>query len=249
MKAPLLSLETSAALINRVAGESIGPLGSQLQAAVQRPLFALLVARHAAAAQGATGVPELIDLVVHDVVNAVDFDLYLELRKLALETVRQGGPVDPAAFTTTDVVAQLKRSPLIDTRDRCCVFSLATFEQWFAAKALTEGEVSIDELLVSLETFDRWKYVLAIVLAAGEPSRVDPVMSSIARWNPGAAAWLIQETQRGGLSRTAPDIRPEDWNEVGNGCAQRQMRGSTGSVRWLTHSNPSSCWAARTSHS
>lgn len=213
---PLLSAETSAALINKVAGESIGPLGNQLQEAVGRPLFALLVARHAAAAKGATGIPELIDLVVHDIVEADDFDLYQHLRKLAVETIRQGGPVDPAAFTTADVVARLRKSPLIDSRDRLCVFSLATFEQWFAAKALTEGEVSIDGLLDSLETFDRWKYVLAIVLAAGEPSRVDPVMASVARWNPGAAAWLIRETQRGGLSRTAPDIRPDDWETVGH---------------------------------
>jgi hypothetical protein len=76
--------------------------------------------------------------------------------------------------------------------------------------------VSIDELLDSIETFDRWKYLFAIVLAAGEPSRVDPVMASIARWNPGAAAWVVQETQRGGLARTAPDIGSDDWSDVGN---------------------------------
>jgi hypothetical protein len=231
VEAPLLSPETSAALIDTVAGVSVGPLGSQLQAATLRPLFALLVAGHASAAKGATGIPELIELVVHDVVTAEGFDLYQQLRKLAVETIRQGGPVDPAAFATTDVVAQLKQSPLIDTRDRFCSFSLATFEQWFAAKAVTEGEVSIDELLDSLETFDRWKYVFAIVLAAGEPSRVDPVMASIARWNPGAAAWVVQETQRGGLSRAMPDIGPANGSDVGV-----RLRTATGA--WLEGLGP-----------
>ncbi|WP_131806822.1 NACHT domain-containing protein [Mycobacteroides abscessus] len=215
IEAPLLSPETSAALIKSVAGQVGGPLGRQLAAAASRPLFALLIARHVSGAEGVTGVPELIDLVVHDVVTAEEFDLYSELRNLAVNIIREGGPVDPSTFTTGEVTAKLRQSPLLEWTGRRCAFSLATFEQWFAAKALTEGAVSIHGLLDSFETFDRWKYVFAIVLAAGEPSRADPVMAALARWNPGAAAWIVKETRRGGLSRTAPDIGPEDWAAVG----------------------------------
>jgi hypothetical protein len=71
---PLLTTEASATLMNTVAGQTIGPFGDQLLEAVHRPFFALLVARHATAARGATGIPELIDLVVHDVVTAGSAD-------------------------------------------------------------------------------------------------------------------------------------------------------------------------------
>uniref|UniRef100_UPI0021BFB0C8 hypothetical protein n=1 Tax=Frankia tisae TaxID=2950104 RepID=UPI0021BFB0C8 len=62
--APSLSKAHAARMMARVAGHEIGSLGTHLESAVERPFFALLVARHATAAEGATGIPELIDLVV-----------------------------------------------------------------------------------------------------------------------------------------------------------------------------------------
>jgi hypothetical protein len=215
VEAPSLPRSAANRLMSAIAGRQVGPLGPELEDALGRPLFAILIARHASAAEGSTGLPELIDLVVHDVVAGEGWDLYRELRKLAVATVRKGRAVDPAAFESSDVAERIRSSPLVTANGKRCSFALATFEQWFAAKALLEGEVGIEEVLTSMKSFDRWKYVIAMVLAAGEPSRVDPMMAALARWNPGAAAWVIQETHRGGLTRTRSEIEPEDWEEVG----------------------------------
>ncbi|SEM03546.1 hypothetical protein [Rhodococcus maanshanensis] len=228
---PMLTRSSAERLMRLVAGRPIGGLGRHLEEAVERPFFALLVALHASAVEGTTGVPELIDLVVEDVVAAEGHNLYTGLRRLAVETIRSGKAVDPARFTTTDVAVQIRKSSLVTTTGRKCNFSLTIYEQWFAAKALLEGEESVDELLTSLRAFDRWKYVLAMVLAAGEPTRVDPVMAAVARWNPGAASWVIDETHSGGLSHTAPDFEPDDWEEVGH-------RLRTATAAWLDGLGP-----------
>ncbi|MFC8380838.1 hypothetical protein [Nocardia sp. NPDC057272] len=202
-------------LMRAVAGRPVGPLNDALAAAVKRPLFALLVARHVSAASGVTGIPELIDLVIDDVITKVGYDSYEQLQRLAVETIKGGRPVNPERFTTADVAARVRTSPMLTVSGRDCAFSLATFEQWFAAKALLQGTASIEELLVSLQAFDRWKYVLAIVLAAGEPERADPIIAAVARWNPGALAWLIRESRAGGLARHRPDFGPDDWERIG----------------------------------
>lgn len=211
-----LSKPQAEQIIKTVAGSDIGDLGEQLEEAITRPLFAVLVGRHAGALRGATSISELIDLVVADVVDAEGYEHYSELRTLAVESVRAGRAVDPTSFTTTDVAAKMRRSPLVSSDGRRCSFALATFEQWFAAKALLEGEVLPTEILTSLRSFDRWKYVLAIVLAAGETGRADELMAAVARWNPGAASWVVSEARRGGLSRPLPNLSSGDWEQIGD---------------------------------
>ncbi|MGV9668395.1 hypothetical protein [Nocardia niigatensis] len=205
-------------LMDTVAGQQVGPLTPQLAEMIKRPLFALMAARHASEVTGVTGIPELIDLVVEETLKknkSVGFEHFDLLQKLAVETIRKGKPVSPEQFATPEMVAKLRASPLITNFGRRCAFSLATFEQWFAAKALLHGVVSAEEPLASLQSFDRWKYVLAIVLAAGDEARADPILAAVARWNPGALGWLIRESRAGGLTRHRPDFEPDDWEEVG----------------------------------
>ncbi|MCE5292050.1 MAG: hypothetical protein LLG14_22800 [Nocardiaceae bacterium] len=215
VEAPQLDDNQSQRLMATVAGHQLGPLDARILEAVHRPLFALLVAVHSSSDEGATGIPELVDRVADTVVAAGGHDLYVELQRLAVETIRSSKPVDPERFTTADVASRIRQSPLVTRIGRTCTFSLATFGQWFAAKAITEGVVDIATELTSLEAFDRWKYVLAIVLAAGEPQKADAVMAPLARWNPGAASWVIRETHSGGLRRRRPDYTADDWISVG----------------------------------
>lgn len=214
---PLLAAGAAATLMSAVAGGPLPQFGPQFADAFSRPLFAILVAAHASAADGAAGLPELIDLMVRDVVAGQGWDLYAELRTLAVATVRQGRAVDPAAFETADVVDRIRKSPLVASTGSRCAFALATFEQWFAAKALLEGEVTVDEILTSVKSFDRWKYVLAMVLSTGEPGRADAVMAAVVRWNPGAATWIVQEARRGGLQRRMLiELDKQDLHELGD---------------------------------
>ncbi len=201
---PLLTGREASALIAQVAGRDVSGLGAQLESDVERPLFALLVAQHLASEGGATGIHEVIGRVVDDVVSREGYNLFVELRALAVATIRAGGAVDPATIASADVAARIRRSPLVVTTGRSCSFALATFEQWFAAQAVLDGVVGMDEVVASIDSFGRWRYVLAIVAATADPARVDAVLAAVVRWNPGAAGWLVDEMSAGGLSSTLP---------------------------------------------
>lgn len=213
IEAPLLSEQQAARLMEAVA--RVTHLGPQLQIAVTRPLFALLVAQHITAAEGVTGIPGIIDRVVADVVARENYNLFPQLRALAVETLRTGGAIDPATIAAADVAALIRTSPLAITTGRNCAFALATFEQWFAAQAILDDVVGMDEVVTTMDTFDRWRHVLAIIAATADPARADAMMSGLVSWNPGAASWVIEETRSGGLSRAFPDVGPQDWEAVG----------------------------------
>lgn len=220
-----ISPAAGAAIASAVAGSPLRAAGIE-RSLLERPLFALLVGQSIHSGGSPAGVAELIDRVVGRVVESDSFNLYAELKRLAVETIRNGGPIDPVMFTTEAAAAQIRKSPMVTVFGRMCGFSLATFEQWFASKALLEGEVQAADLLDSLVAFDRWKYVFANVLAAGEPSRVDPIMTTITTWNPGAAAWVVGETRDSGLARPRPVLQPDDWQGIGS-------RLRTATAAWL----------------
>ncbi|WP_131822877.1 SEFIR domain-containing protein, partial [Mycobacteroides chelonae] len=157
VEAPLLSPQQAVQLMATVAGRSVRDvkLGPQLDAAISRPLFALLVAQRISAVEGATGLHEVVARVVDEVVSREQYNLFSELRALAVETIRAGGAVDPATIASADVAALVRRSSLVVTTGRKCAFALATFEQWFAAQAILDETVDIDEALASVATFDR----------------------------------------------------------------------------------------------
>ncbi|ETZ75457.1 hypothetical protein L841_0420, partial [Mycobacterium sp. MAC_080597_8934] len=192
-------------LVSLVAGTAqVGDLRPEIEEALERPLFALLIGQQASSGE-LTTMTEVIEGVVRKVVGREDKDLYPHLRQLAIRTTTTARPVDPESFVDFDVASKLRDSPFLTTTAHGLSFSLATFEQWFASRAVLEEAVSLDDILVDLPSFDRWKYVLSIVLASGEPSRVDPVMARIARWNPGAIGWIINETESAGLNRYRED--------------------------------------------
>lgn len=192
-------------LASLVAGTAqVGDLRPEIDEALERPLFALLIGQQASSGE-LTTMTEVVEGVVRRVVGRENKDLYPHLRQLAIQTTTTARPVDPESFVDFDVASELRDSPFLTASAQGLSFSLATFEQWFASRAVLEEAVSLDDILVNLPSFDRWKYVLSMVLAAGEPSRVDPVMAHLARWNPGALGWVINETESAGLNRYRDD--------------------------------------------
>lgn len=202
-------------LMSLVAGTSqLGDLRPDIEEALERPLFALLIGQQASSEQ-LTTMTEVIEGVLRRVVGRESKDLYPHLRQLAVRTTTTARPVDPESFADFDVASKLRDSPFLTATAQGLSFSLATFEQWFASRAVLEEAVSLGDVLTNLPSFDRWKYVLSMVLAAGEPSQVDPVMARIARWNPGAIGWIINETESAGLNRYRDDSSVDSELQVG----------------------------------
>lgn len=203
-------------LASLVAGKAqVGDLRPEIEEALERPLFALLIGQQASSGE-LTTMTEVIEGVARRVVGRENKDLYPHLRQLAIRTTTTARPVNPESFVDFDVASKMRDSPFLTTTSQGLSFSLATFEQWFASRAVLEEAVSLDDILVGLPSFDRWKYVLSMVLAAGEPSRIDPVMARIARWNPGAIGWIINETESAGLNRYSEDSSAESQQQMGS---------------------------------
>lgn len=203
-------------LVSLVAGTAqVGDLRPETDEALERPLFALLIGQQASSRE-LTTMTEVIEGVVRRVVGKENQDLYTHLRQLAIRTTTTARPVDPESFVDFDVASKLRDSPFLTATAKGVSFSLATFEQWFASRAVLEEAVSLDDILVNLPSFDRWKYVLSMVLAAGEPTQVDPVMARIARWNPGAIGWIINETEGAGLNRYRDDSSTDSQQQMGS---------------------------------
>jgi hypothetical protein len=215
VKVAPISRDYGTQIASLVAGTAIRDLRPEIAEALERPLFAFLIGQQASSGE-LTTMTEVIEGVVRRVVGRENNDLYPHLRQLAIRTTTTASPVDPESFIDFDVASRLRASPFLTATGQGVSFSLATFEQWFASRAVLEEAVSLDDILVHLPSFDRWKYVLSMVLAAGEPSRVDPVMARIARWNPGATGWIINETESAGLNRYRDDASADSQQQMGS---------------------------------
>ncbi|MCA4729530.1 hypothetical protein [Mycobacterium avium] len=98
-------------LVSLVAGTAqVGDLRPEIEEALERPLFALLIGQQASSGE-LTTMTEVIEGVVRKVVGREDKDLYPHLRQLAIRTTTTARPVDPESFVDFDVASKLRDSP------------------------------------------------------------------------------------------------------------------------------------------
>lgn len=166
-----------------------------LRDAVRRPLFALLAAHNLGSADATTPA----GLVARTVERALrGGEQASELRSLAVALTRAGRPVD--LDHVPNVNPELVRSSrLVIESDHRVRFSLPIFEQWFAAQAVLQGSIPLDEVIGDIRKFARWRYVLAVAVSCGTHEGITPLLAAVARWNPGAASWVLREANSAAL--------------------------------------------------
>lgn len=209
-----LTLEEAEHLIARVSGRQrvyTYDWPKSLRASITRPLFAILAAVQLVDNSVATPAALIRSAAELGAQGSIPT---AELRKLAVALTWAGKAVDPLVALPGVSHASLMQSRLIVFERSRCRFALPVFEQWFAAEALLEGQVSVDTITGNLLTFAKWRYVLAACLASGTRETVDPVMNRIAQWNPGAIGWLVKESLSAGLG-TVNGAIVEDWRVEG----------------------------------
>jgi hypothetical protein len=203
-------------LVAAVAGRGTGRQISygwppSLLDAVRRPLFALLAGSFAGDADVPATPAGLVDRAVRQAVPTAASSP--ALRRLAVERIRTGLAVD-LHDVGGEAVEALIGSRLLVVDEGRAVFALPLIEQWFAARAVLLGEVPVQETIASLAEFGRWRYVLSVAVASGQPATVNPVMEAVASWNPGAAGWLAHEAISSGLSHGASE-QVGNWQQIG----------------------------------
>ncbi len=202
---PLLTEEQSLELIRKITGEQVLP-GVRLSSsgatwdATKRPLFAIMVGVELRQNPG-QGVPSPSDLVRRMAGRAfADSGLPTDrvdnlLKTLAVQTTKSGKLV-PKSRISRNVREQrdLADSRLVFEQDDAIDFTLAVFREWFAARAIIEGDVSFGSLIPAS---DRWIIPISIAINADEEELCHSVMTESSSTDPGFASLLLNEIDPG----------------------------------------------------
>ncbi|MEU9982255.1 hypothetical protein [Streptomyces sp. NPDC050856] len=187
-------------MIRKVAGSpNIHPYSypPQIVEAVRRPLFAMLVvsihSAHESVPETSAGLIQQCALRSLERSTGSWRESFPLLRRIAVSSVANDGNVALAEVGGEAIRHSLQESRLVAFSEHKVSFTLSLFEQWFAAEALLQGEADLDHILSDLASFAKWRYVLALSMQTGSSEHIDDIMTALAKWNPGAAAWVVRE--------------------------------------------------------
>jgi hypothetical protein len=169
-----------------------------LRESAKRPFFALAAAVATSSGVQVDGTAGLIRTVVERALQRGNDQRLLEssqlfelLTDLAVELTDRS--VDRWTLTV-DRKRQALATRLVHTNTSGSIeFSLPIFQQWFAAQALLKGPDIIDVKVIAAESFDQWRWSIAIAVSAARPSVVDHLMAALLSLNPGAGAWVLAQ--------------------------------------------------------
>ena len=195
------------------------------------PLFATIVGaylRQPMPIRGRTPsqiVSDMIHRVLDDSLDSLG-DTEEFLKKLAVASITSGESVEKALVASkANEQARIANSRIVAEEDGKFDFTLAIFREWFAARALVERSVSLEEIELGS---DRWVVPLAIAINSENSNIGSEIMEKIASSDPGMAGLVLEEVKHNWstgepaeslLSGTAMDIGTsirdamENWKE------------------------------------
>ncbi|MFE2068802.1 hypothetical protein ACFXDH_41605 [Streptomyces sp. NPDC059467] len=118
------------------------------------------------------------------------------LARLAVRVLNAGGSVSAQHFGHEAEVWQLIDTGLVVHEGAQLRFALPVFEQHFGAQALRRGTVPLEEIVVA-DAFPRWRYAITFAVSASDSDEAEDFMLRLARANPAAASWVLDEIARG----------------------------------------------------
>ena len=162
------------------------------------PLFATMVGaylRQPMPMQGRTPsqiVSEMVQRVLDDSLdNFGDTEEFL--KKLAVASITSGESVEKAQVASkASDQAHIADSRIVVEEGGRFDFTLAIFREWFAARALVEGAVSLDD--VELNS-DMWVIPLAIAINSENQNIGPEIIVKLASEDPGMASLVLEEVK------------------------------------------------------
>jgi hypothetical protein len=117
---------------------------------------------------------------------------WVNFARLAARILSSAEPVHAASFGDEPDVWNLTDTGLVISDGGNLSFALPVFEQHFGAQAIKDGVVEL-EMIASATSFPRWRYALASVIFNSEPAKAEAFALRIARTNPAALSWILEE--------------------------------------------------------
>ena len=186
-------------IASRVAGRQVNQAQIPFREYRTRlPLFATIIGaylRKPFPVQGRTPSQMIMEIAQQALRNSLDdlADTEEQLKKLAVASITSGESVDKGrlALKTTDQI-RLANSRIVSEEDGKLDFTLAIFREWFAARAIIDRTISIEEIKL---TSDRWVTPLAIAINSENPDTGSEIMEKISSTDPGLAGLVLKEVE------------------------------------------------------
>jgi len=142
--------------------------------------------------------------------------LWDEFARLAGRILGAPAPVTAASFGNEAQIWQLTATGLVVNDDGVLRFALPMFEQHFGVQALKRGIVQL-EAAAAPEAFPHWRYAVAFAVSTTEPRQAEDYMLRMARTNPAAVSWVLDELAAGERTAVASEpmrASPSPWLDV-----------------------------------
>ena len=212
---PHLDSDQMTDLIARIAGRRLKPhvmhtWSQSTQDAARRPLFSVMIGivlrrdpdSHVPAPS------QMVDRLARSAFSDSSIPgkrAYRLLQTLAVQAISNGARVSKVEVSKSiHDHALLTDSRFVNEMEGKVDFTLAVFREWFAARALVEGALSVEDIQ-SLS--DRWIVPLSIVMDSDNEAILNELLSSVASSDPGLASILLtghEAAQRVGKTRPPP---------------------------------------------
>lgn len=195
---PLLSNEETTQLVKRLSGHIAYDLPFSLREAIQRPLFAILLAIATRRQENATpqSTGELLGNLVRRALGhrmGDESPLQDVLERLSVAILARGGPVPCVEVLSPVEVLPLAESGLIIHEWGTVRFALDILLEWFAAQAFSNGRVLPEQLLGDERLLERWFFGLAMFLAGCSHDDASSVLKPLACAHPTLACRIVIE--------------------------------------------------------
>ena len=199
-------------IASKIAGRQIDHVEIPFREDQSRlPLFATIVGaylRQPMSIQGRTPsqiVSEMVSRVLDDSLNNLG-DTEEFLKKLAVASITSGESVEKAlvALKAPDQ-AHMADSRIVVENDGKFDFTLAIFREWFAARALVERSISLEDIELNS---DRWVVPLAIAINSENTSIAPEIMEKIISRDPGMAGLVLEEVKHNWSMGKLPESLP-----------------------------------------
>jgi len=144
---------------------------------------------------------DLAKMVIDPQSYEVSDSTWQDLARLAVRILGQSEPVTAASFGSVPVVRRLTATGLVIGDGVELTFALPVFEQYFGSEALRMGLTGLDTAAAA-NSFPRWRYALAFAASTAIDQDQERLLEGLARVNPAAAFWVLDEIADAGADHT-----------------------------------------------
>ena len=217
-------------LIRRIAGTTLRPIDlytwtDSVRTAARRPLFAVMIGAELRK-RPTMRFDEPVDLINRLAQHVVEKSSHQGervnelLQKLAVRAISSGQRVRMAEVTLSHAEHRLLADTgILDSSGATVDFNHEVLREWYAARALIEDNVSIDEVVPGS---DRWMTAFKLVLDSDNRDARNALRHKLASSDPGLASLLIRERSRhraeadvvNGATESAAQLGEDLWNAM-----------------------------------